>query len=227
MTVPPRDDDNEGFSSPACYMHEFADQLVPPPPRPTAAPDWQTVKQWRKATRTELLSRRLAVPLRERQARAERAKAQLGAAVDLNAHRSVGWYWPIRGEMDVRDLAARHVEAGGVAALPVVVAKNSPVEFWRWQPGMEMRRGFWDIPVPAVREIVVPDLLVVPLVGFDSAGFRLGYGGGYYDRTLAGLTPRPFRVGLGYALGRLVTIHPQPHDVPMSLIVTEEGRVTP
>ena len=69
----------------------------------------------------------------------------------------LGFYWPIRGELDLRGVARRHVEAGGTAALPVVVAKNAPVEFWQWEPGAAMQRGFWNIPVPAERRVVVPE----------------------------------------------------------------------
>ena len=70
---------------------------------------------------------------------------------------------------------------------------------------------------------MAPDLLIAPLVGFDGAGYRLGYGGGYYDRTLAARSPRPRVIGAGFTLSRLDTIHPQPHDIPMSLVVTEDG----
>jgi 5,10-methenyltetrahydrofolate synthetase len=133
----------------------------------------------------------------------------------------LGIYWPIRGELDLRDYARRHVETGGTAVLPVVVAKGSPVEFWQWQPGASLRRGFWNIPVPVERRVAVPDVLLIPLVGYDAAGYRLGYGGGYYDRTLAALTPRPLCIGVGYDDSALATIHPQPHDIPMDWIVTE------
>jgi 5-formyltetrahydrofolate cyclo-ligase len=97
------------------------------------------------------------------------------------------------------------------------------LQYWRWQPGMAMERGFWNIPVPATREAVKPGLVIAPLVGFDDQGYRLGYGGGYFDRTLAALQPRPFAVGAGLETMRLATIHPQPHDIPMALIVTEKG----
>ena len=83
-----------------------------------------------------------------------------------------------------------------------------------------MQRGLWNIPVPAERRPSTRALLI-PLVGYDSAGYRLGYGGGYYDRTLAATASRPLCIGVGYDDARLATIHPQPHDIPMSLIVTE------
>jgi 5-formyltetrahydrofolate cyclo-ligase len=152
------------------------------------------------------------------------------AEIDLKPYRVLGFYWPIRAEIDARDIAIRHIEAGGIAALPVITRKNAPVEFWPWTPATSMRRGFWNIPVPAQGAPVRPDALIIPLVGFDAAGFRLGYGGGYYDRTLAGLAPQlPLRIGIGFADAEIATIHPQPHDVPMSVIVTDRAlhRVAP
>ena len=206
-------------SSPACLMHELADELLPRPGG--GGPDWPAVQAFRREKRAELLERRRTVEFDERKRQATALTERLRAAIDLRAYRVLGFYWPIRGELDLRDLARRHVEAGGIAALPVVVAKNAPVEFWQWENGAAMQRGFWNIPVPAERRLVTPDVLAIPLVGFDTAGFRLGYGGGYYDRTLASLSPRPFCIGVGYDDAQLETIHPQPHDIPMSLIVTE------
>jgi 5-formyltetrahydrofolate cyclo-ligase len=197
-------------------MHEFAAELAPP-----STSDWSVVKPWRAQTRAALLARRTALEIDDRRRRGERAKERLLAEIDLTPHRVLGIYWPIRAEIDVRDIAIRHIEAGGIAALPVITRKNAAVEFWPWEPGTSMRRGFWNIPVPAVGAAVRPDALIIPLVGFDAAGFRLGYGGGYYDRTLAALSPLPLRIGLAYADAEIATIHPQPHDIPMSVIVTD------
>jgi 5-formyltetrahydrofolate cyclo-ligase len=197
-------------------MHELTPELLPPSGR-----EWNEVRAFRKAKRAELLERRAALSFHDRQRYTESLTAHLLTAVDLNAYPVLGFYWPIRGELDLRDFARRHVEAGYVAALPVVVAKNSPVEFWRWQPGASLRRGHWDIPVPVERHAVVPDALLVPLLGHDEAGYRLGYGGGYYDRTLAARQRRPLTIGVGYDEASLATIYPQPHDIPMDLIVTE------
>ena len=210
-------EENNDPSSPTCLMHEFAAELLP---RPGGGPAWPAVQELRKQTRAELLERRRTIAVDERKRQATALSERLLATVDLRAYPVLGFYWPIRGELDLRELAQRHVAAGGTAALPVVVAKNAPVEFWQWQNGAAMQRGFWNIPVPAERRAVQPDVLLIPLVGFDAAGFRLGYGGGYYDRTLASLAPRPYCIGVGYDDAVLDTIHPQPHDIPMNLIVT-------
>ena len=86
-----------------------------------------------------------------------------------------------------------------------------------------MRLGLWSIPQPADAAPVQPDLLVAPMLGFDSSGYRLGYGSGFYDRTLASLLPRPAAVGVAYAAARLASIRPLPHDIPMGLVITERG----
>jgi 5-formyltetrahydrofolate cyclo-ligase len=209
---------DEPSSSP-CLMHEFRAELVP---RPAGhGLDWPTVQAFRKTQRAELLERRKRVDLDGRRQHAAALTEHLLAAVDLPAFATLAFYWPIRSELDLRGVAEHHVTRGGTAALPVVVQKNAPVEFWRWKPGAAMQRGLWNIPVPAERHIVVPNALLIPLVGYDAAGYRLGYGGGYYDRTLAAAVPRPLCIGVGYDNAELATIYPQPHDMPMDLIVTE------
>lgn len=135
----------------------------------------------------------------------------------------IGFYWPFQGEIDLRPLVGGFLALGAEAALPVVVEKGKPLEFWLWQPRVKLGRGIWNIPIPADRNLVSPAVLLVPLVGFDAAGYRLGHGGGYYDRTLASLVQRPLSIGVGYELGRLETIYPQPHDIPMDAIVTERS----
>ncbi len=139
----------------------------------------------------------------------------------------VGGYWPIRREADCIPLLVRILDAGGAVALPVVTGRCRPLAFRAWTPATQMAAGHWDIPHPAEGPWVRPDVLLVPLVGFDAAGHRLGYGGGYYDRTLAALTPRPRTIGLGFELGRLASLRPRPHDVRLDLIVTEAGVFEP
>jgi 5-formyltetrahydrofolate cyclo-ligase len=207
---------------------------------PPKSASWEDVKAWRKQQREALIKARPQDP-NERRLRSapilEQVTAELraigaaprSAAARLAEHGGpissslpvLGIYWPFRSEIDVRDLAHRHSEAGGVVALPVVVEKNAPVEFWRWRPEVPMARGLFNIPIPGARELVAPDVLIVPLVGFDRAGYRLGYGGGYYDRTLAASHPRPRTLAIAFAEAELDTIHPQPHDIPMSRIITD------
>jgi 5,10-methenyltetrahydrofolate synthetase len=103
----------------------------------------------------------------------------------------------------------------------VVIRKGWPLEFRRWRPGEALERGFWNIPVPANGPAVLPDVLVAPLVGFDGEHYRLGYGGGFYDRTIAAAQNHPQVIGVGFEHCRLPTIYPQPHDIRMDAIVTD------
>ena len=105
-------------------------------------------------------------------------------------------------------------------ALPVVVTKNSPLEYWQWRMGEPLTRGFWNIPVPASRIPVNPAAVIIPLIGFHN-NYRLGYGGGYFDRTLAARVPKPIAIGIGYELCRLPGFTQLPHDIPMDFIVTD------
>jgi 5-formyltetrahydrofolate cyclo-ligase len=184
---------------------------------------WDEIRRWRRARRDELIGRREALPQRERQELQARIIDLLENRFPELAGALIGFYWPIRSEIGLHALIRRLLERGAAAALPAVVEKGAPLEFRAWRPGDRLERGFWNIPVPAERLLVRPTVLLVPLVGFDPEGYRLGYGGGYYDRTLAAMMPRPRAIGVGYELGRLETIHPQAHDMPMDAIVTEAG----
>jgi 5-formyltetrahydrofolate cyclo-ligase len=136
---------------------------------------------------------------------------------------TLGVYWPFQAEFDPRPLIDWLIAEGSAAALPAVVDNKGPLEYRAWRPGEPLVDGVWNIPVPQQRAIVVPQAVLAPLVGFDGECYRLGYGGGYFDRTLAALSPRPVAIGVGFELSLLDTIHPQPHDIPMDLIVTESG----
>jgi 5,10-methenyltetrahydrofolate synthetase len=182
---------------------------------------WDDVRAWRRELRPLLISDRLATASHIRRAHGEQAKSRLLKEIELQQYETIGMYFPIRGEIDIRDVARKHVEGGGRVGLPVVVTRGEPVEFWNWVPGEPMQRGLWNIPIPARREVITPRALIVPLVGFDAQCYRLGYGGGYYDRTLASMSERPFRIGFGYGAHRLDSICPQPHDIPMDVIVTD------
>jgi 5-formyltetrahydrofolate cyclo-ligase len=184
---------------------------------------WEDIRAWRRATRAELLARRLRLPRGEKDRIRAAASEFIWAQFPELRRACIGFYWPFKGEIDLRHLVRDFLAVGAQAALPVVVEKRRPLEFWAWRPRMKLERGMWNIPIPAERNPLRPTVLLVPLLGFDAAGYRLGYGGGYYDRTLASMNPAPLTIGVGDEGGRLETIDPQPHDVPLDAIVTEAG----
>lgn len=177
---------------------------------------------WRKEQRAQLIPARVAVPDATREAWTQRVIASLEPIV-MAVDGPVSFYWPFRGEPNLRPLMRRMVAAGKAVALPVVVEKRHPLEFRPWTPGCEMVLGVWNIPIPDTRERVTPRLLLAPIVGFDSQRYRLGYGGGYFDRTLAALGGARTVIGVGYDSQALPTIYPLPHDIPMDRIVTQSG----
>jgi 5,10-methenyltetrahydrofolate synthetase len=211
-------------------MPDITPDSIPDPPSPTS-PD--AVARWRTAERARLLAAR----------RAQGVAAQAAAAAAISGHlegllraqsgasrpgrgpgAAVSGYWPIKGEPDLRPLLAALHGAGVAVALPVVETRAAPLVFRRWWPGMAMVRGHWNIPVPPPEAAaVVPGIVLAPVVGWDGGCWRLGYGGGYFDRTLAALHPRPLAIGIGLASARIDSIRPQPHDIALDLIVTEAG----
>jgi 5,10-methenyltetrahydrofolate synthetase len=190
-----------------------------PPSRETAS--WSEVAAWRRSTRERLLDQRTRMPAKERDARSARIAAALDRLIAPVAGRVIGVYWPIKGEPNLYPWIRRLAETGAAFALPVVIRKGWPLEFRRWRPGEALERGFWNIPVPANGPAILPDMLVAPLVGFDEERFRLGYGGGFYDRTIAAAANKPQVIGVGFEHCRLPTIYPQTHDIRMDAIVTD------
>jgi len=182
------------------------------------------VAEWRKAERSKLLAARKQSS-REAYVRwSEAIELHLIEQLSPLEPKLLGAYWPHRDEYDPMPLAAWHARNGEVA-LPAVVARSQPLEYRSWTPDTPMAPGKFSfgIPEPVNGPAVVPGVLLVPLLGFDPAGYRLGYGGGYFDRTLAAYPVRPRTIGVGFEIGRLPTIHPQPHDIPLDMIVTEAG----
>jgi 5,10-methenyltetrahydrofolate synthetase len=177
---------------------------------------------WRKEQRAQLIPARVAIPDTTRDLWTKRIIASLEPIV-MAADGPVSFYWPFKGEPNLRPLMRRMVAAGKIVALPVVVEKRQPLEFRPWTPGCEMTLGVWNIPIPDTRERATPRLLLAPVVGFDPQRYRLGYGGGYFDRTLASLSSVRTVIGVGYDSQAITTIHPLPHDIAMDRIVTESG----
>lgn len=188
---------------------------------------WPEIQRWRKDRRNDLIRARVDAGGARRQAWGTAIEPVVRKILQGRTPTSVGFYWPFRGEFDPRPLARELVAAGVTMALPTVVQPKTPLEFRRWQPGVAMELGVYNIPFPKARDLVAPALLLIPVVGFDAAGYRLGYGGGYYDRTIAAMEPKPFALAIGFELSRLATIYPQPHDRPMDIVVTEAGQVRP
>jgi 5-formyltetrahydrofolate cyclo-ligase len=181
------------------------------------------LKAWRRSERQRLLALRTGAAPGERREWGQKIDAALRAVLNKRLGITLGVYWPFQAEFDPRPLIDWLITAGSAVALPVVIDKKGPLEYRAWRPGEKLVDGVWNIPIPERRQIVIPQAVLAPLVGFDRDCYRLGYGGGYFDRTLAALAPRPWVIGVGFELSRLETIYPQSFDIPMDLIVTEAG----
>ncbi|MCA0030931.1 5-formyltetrahydrofolate cyclo-ligase [Mesorhizobium sp. B263B2A] len=206
------------YASPPCYARELSPEYGG---HSETAESWSEILRWRKAERQRLIEERLAIDVDEKKARSDRIASSLDLAIGKVSGRIVSGYWPFRGEPDLRNWSIKIIERGGRIALPVVIRKGWPLEFRSWRPGDPLERGVWNILVPSRGPSVLPDIVIAPVVGFDGANYRLGYGGGFFDRTLAAMQRRPLVIGVGYTGSRLRTIHPQPHDIPMDVIVTD------
>ena len=138
---------------------------------------------------------------------------------------TIGAYWPIKGEFDALPALYRWSEADAKRriGLPVIDRDSKQLRFHVWYPGCPMEEDAYGIPKPKDTEAFEPQLLLVPCVGYGAKGLRLGYGGGFYDRTLAALQPRPLTVGVGYANGYVPWLQAEPHDVPLDAMLTDEG----
>lgn len=140
----------------------------------------------------------------------------------------VGGYWPIGDEIDPRVLLSKLDREGCGLALPVVVTETKSLIFRTWRPGYPLESGTYGIPVPAVpTEALVPELLLVPLLAFDRSGHRLGYGGGYYDRTIRSLREQGSlaAVGLAYAAQEVPIVPREADDEALDWVVTEREAI--
>ena len=207
----------------------------------------------KQSARKSLIEKRLNLP--DRSQRAEMLQRVLRIWLVGRPDTVIGAYWPIKGEFDPLPALYRWQEdallapslggwpvsadappmAGDSLAkqlprkigLAVVNKQTRTLSFHAWYPGCPMAEDAYGIPKPKDTEEVVPTVLLVPCVGWGPGGYRLGYGGGFYDRTLASYTPKPVTVGLGYSLGALPDLQPEPHDVPLDAILSEQGVAWP
>ena len=182
---------------------------------------WADIVRWRQGERQRLIAARLAIDAEERRRKAGRIAGLLDLTISRVSGRIVGAYWPFRGEPDLRDWMISVVKRGGRIALPVVIQKGWPLEYRIWLPGDPLEHSAGNIPAPSRGPAVRPDIVIAPVVGFDQAHYRLGYGSGFIDRTLAAMPRRPIAVGVGYREAEIETIHPQPHDIAMDVVLTD------
>ena len=209
----------------------------------------------KQSQRKALVQARLDMP--DRLEKAELLQRVMRIWLVGSAHEVIGAYWPIKGEFDplpalyrwqedailsldsdsnmplvqanttqlaTESIASRSPRKIG---LPVVDKVHKTLVFHAWYPGCPMEEDAYGIPKPKDTEIVVPTLLFVPCVGYGPGGYRLGYGGGFYDRTLATLQPKPATVGLGYTQGWLPDLEPEAHDMALDALLNDNGVVWP
>lgn len=187
----------------------------------------------KKTLRERLVKERLALP--DRAVRSDLLQRVLRIWLVDRPETVIGAYWPIKGEFDPLPALHRWKEDGELLdepqrrriGLPVVDKLHKTLKFHAWFPGCPMEEDAFGIPKPKDTEVIVPTLLFVPCVGYGPGGYRLGYGGGFYDRTLPRLEPRPYTVGLGFTQGFLDDFEPESHDVPLDAILNDNGVVWP
>ena len=185
--------------------------------------DPTALKAWRKAERERLIAARTEVAPSQLDSWRRRMDITLERSFPGLARCRLAFCWPIKGEYDARHLARTLRSRGALTCLPVVVKPKSPLIFREWHPGVEMVKGALDIPYPVNSSEIVPEAVLLPMNGWDMQGYRLGYGAGFFDRTLASLAKRPLTIGVTYELAKLDTIHPQEWDIPLDYVVTERG----
>ncbi len=181
------------------------------------------LKRWRAAERARLIAAREVLDAAVLDALRGRIDAILERAFPGLARGVLAFCWPIKCEYDARHLARTLRSRGAMTALPVVVAPRTPLVFREWHPGVALAAGPLGIRYPFDSPQVQPDHVLLPMNGWDAKGYRLGYGGGYFDRTLASLAKKPSVIGVASEQARIDTIHPQGWDVPADYVVTERG----
>ena len=181
------------------------------------------LRQWRKATRQQLVAARAALDAALLETWRKRMDGYLERSFPGLAHCRLAFCWPIKGEYDARHFARTLRDKGALTALPVVVAPRAPLIFREWHPGVELAPGPLDIPYPVNSSEVAPSGVLLPMNGWDKQGYRFGYGGGFFDRTLASMKKKPVVIGIAYEMARMETIFPQSWDIPVDYVVTEAG----
>ena len=182
------------------------------------------IEQTKAAMRSKAHAQRAAFFPSLRAEASKAAAAHFFEGVTLAPDEMVAAYWPIRDELDVKPVLTKLMDDGQPVCLPVVVGDGQPLQLRRWEQGAALYpSGFGTLAPDELAPIVEPDVILVPLLGFDKHGTRLGYGGGYYDRTLSRLAKKPRLIGLAFSLQEFDHIPRDSHDVPLDALVTEKG----
>ena len=181
---------------------------------------------YRATLRRQLVERRLALPADLCAALSAKICQTLQTHFASLSALRVAFCWPVKNEPDLRPLMRAwlaEAQPGFAALLPVVVEPGAPLAFRAWTPDSELFDDRYGIPTPATGEFLLPQALLLPVNGFDAAGYRIGYGGGFFDRTLAALSPAPLAIGVGFELSRVDSIRPEAHDIRLDAMVSEAG----
>ena len=194
------------------------------------SPGKAALTEQRRTLRKQLIEQRMALSPDEIERLSEEIRFNLQQTFPQLANQRVAFCWPVKNEADLRPLMAAWISAGGSgfkALLPVVLAPGAPLAFREWTPDCAMTIDRYGIPTPETGDYLTPEALLIPVNAFDEAGYRIGYGGGFFDRTLSALTPAPLSIGIGFELARVTTIHPEAHDVRLDAVISEAGTFYP
>lgn len=135
---------------------------------------------------------------------------------------TIGFYLPIFQEVDLVPVIGSWLETNPNKSAAIPVIEEERMFFAEWSPNIPLTKGIFNTLIPQTIKKIEPDVLLVPCLGFDHSNFRLGYGGGWYDRYLSQTYPRPYTVGIAYSKCRIDTISPEPTDIPLNKIITDE-----
>ncbi len=183
-----------------------------------------SIEEAKAGLRATAHKKRAAIYSNQRSEAARAAAEHFRTAVALAPGEVVALYWPIRDELDCKPVLTQLVDSGQPVCLPVVLGEEQPLELRLWEEGTPLfPSGFGTLAPADTAPVVEPDVIVMPLLGFDRHGTRLGYGGGYYDRTLSMLTKTPRLIGYAFACQELDHVPRDSHDVPLDAVVTEAG----
>ena len=184
----------------------------------------ETIEKAKAALRTTAHANRAALTAEERAEAAKLVTRHFFDSVNLAPTDVVAAYWRIRDELDCQPILIGLMDSDYTVVLPVVMGPDQPLDLRVWEQGASLyEAGFGTLAPSELAPRREPDVVLMPLLGFDKHGTRLGYGGGYYDRTLAAMHKTPRLVGLAFAAQELDEIPREPHDVPLDTIITEAG----